>query len=184
MFYAELIMNSKTFTFRQLALSDIPLMYHWFNLLHVQQFYSLRQWTEDEVLKKLEPYIVGAKPVTGFIILMNDRPIGYIQKYPVRDFPWQDHNFTEEIVQNAAGIDLFIGEESLIGKGIGHELIQSFLEQYIWPVYQYCIVDPDLHNQAAIRCYQRLNFKEHAIVDNNDALVRPVKLKLMIKQRR
>lgn len=177
-------MNSKTFTFRQLALSNVPLMHHWFNLQHVQQFYSLRQWTEDEVLKNLEPYIVGTQPVNGFIILMNQTPIGYIQKYSVRDFPWQDHNFTEEIINNAVGIDLFIGDESLIGKGIGHKLIQLFLEQHIWPDYQYCIVDPDVDNNAAIRCYQKLNFKEHAVIDSKDAVDRPVRLKLMIKQGR
>lgn len=47
-------------------------MYLWFNMPHIQQFYSLRSWTEDEVLEKLKPYILGEKPVTGFIIIVND----------------------------------------------------------------------------------------------------------------
>lgn len=153
----------------------------WFNLPHVQKFYSLRQWTENEVLNKLEPYILCNKPVIGFIVLMNEQAIGYIQKYRVKDFPWPNQNLSEDIVNNAAGMDLFIGDLRLIGKGIGRELIQSFLEQHIWQDNQYCIVDPDTNNLPAIRCYQSLNFREHGVVDTKDALDRPVKLMLMIK---
>ena len=72
-------------SFRELNLGDIPLMYRWFNLPHVIKFYSLRKWTEDEVGKKLIPYIIGETPISGFIILINEKPIGYIQQYKVSD---------------------------------------------------------------------------------------------------
>ncbi len=166
--------------FKALDFSDIPLMHYWFNMPHVQKFYSLRSWTEDEVLAKLTPYISGDKPVSGFVILLDANPIGYLQSYEVSDYPWSNQNLPEEIVKGAIGVDLFIGDERLLGKGLGQQIIQTFIETRVCPQYQYCIVDPDMNNVPAIRCYERLKFKEHQIIDTEDALQRPTKLKLMI----
>ena len=82
------------FIFKPLSFSDVPLMCQWFNLPHVQKFYSLRPWTEDEVLEKFQPYITGDKPVLGFIVLMNEKPIGYIQQYKIRDYPWPNQKLS------------------------------------------------------------------------------------------
>lgn len=171
------------FSFTPLSLSDVPLMHQWFNLPHVQKSYSLRKWTETEVLDKLKPYINGDKPVLGFIILMNEKPIGYVQQYKISDYPWPNQNLPEEILNNAAGMDLFIGDERLIGKGIGGQIVQAFIENKIWPEFQYCVVDPDIKNIAAIRCYEKLNFRNHAIIETKDALDQPATLRLMMLKR-
>lgn len=167
-------------TFRTLDFSDIPLMYKWFNFPHVQKYYSLRCWSEKEVLNKLQPYILGTQPVSGFIILFNESPIGYLQSYAVKNYPWPDQNISQEIIDHAAGIDLFIGTSDLIGHGWGRIIIQTFLQNNIWPEYKYCIVDPEVTNEAAIRCYESLQFKEHAIIETTDAMNQPTSLKLMI----
>lgn len=169
-----------TITFRALEFSDIPLMHIWFNTAHVQQFYSLRTWTENEVLEKLSPYILGDKPVSGFIILFNDTPIGYVQSYKVSDYPWPKQHLSQAIIDNAAGMDLFIGNSENIGKGLGSQIILTFIKHKLWPRFQYCIVDPDLKNQAAIRCYEKIGFNEHKIIETVDALEQPTQLKLMI----
>jgi len=170
-------------SFRPLNFTDIPLIHRWFNLPHIQKYYSLQQWTKNEVLNKLKPYIEGTKPVTGYIVLMNDSPIGYIQYYRVSDYPWPDQNLTEEIVNQAAGLDMFIGDEKLIGKGFGSKIVSDFLNQFIWPEFEYCLVDPDITNTAAIRCYEKINFREHSSINGKDALDRPAVLKLMILKR-
>ena len=63
------------------------------------------------------------------------RPIGYIQSYPLKDHPWENQDLSNKIVQQAAGIDLFIGEEECLGKGLGCEIINYFLEKHIWPFF-------------------------------------------------
>ncbi len=171
------------FTFKPLSFADMSLMYQWFNLPHVQKFYSLRQWTEDQVLEKLKTYLTGDKPVSGFIVLMNEKPIGYVQQYKIADYPWPNQNLSQEIIDKAAGMDLFIGDEDACGKGIGSQIINEFIENKIWPEFQWCIVDPDIKNIAAIKCYEKLNFQSHAVIDSNDALGQPVKLNLMILKR-
>lgn len=171
------------FTFKPLSISDVTLMCQWFNLPHIQKFYSLRQWTEDQVLEKLKPYITGYKPVLGLIVLMNEKPIGYVQQYKISDYPWPNQNLPQAIIDNAAGMDLFIGDEGLIGRGIGSQIINEFIKSKIWSQFQYCIVDPDINNIAAIKCYGKLNFQSHSVIDSEDALGRPVKLNLMILKR-
>lgn len=88
------------FTFKPLSFADVPLMYRWFNLPHVQKFYSLREWAEKEVLEKLKLYITGEKPVSGFIVLMDENPIGYVQQYKISeqyevgDYSWLDQGLS------------------------------------------------------------------------------------------
>jgi aminoglycoside 6'-N-acetyltransferase len=177
------------FTFKPLSFSDVPLMCQWYNLPHVQKFYSLRQWTEKEVLEKLKLHITGEKPVLGFIVLMGEDPIGYVQQYKiseqyeVSDYFWLDQNLSQAIVNNAAGMDLFIGDEKFIGKGIGSAIIKAFIESKIWSQFQYCVVDPDVRNISAIKCYEQLNFQDHAVIDTENELGQPVKLNLMILKR-
>ena len=53
--------------FKKLESSDIRLLYAWFNKPHVQTFYSLRDWSFDEVLQKMQPILTEIKPVVGSV---------------------------------------------------------------------------------------------------------------------
>ncbi|MES2217623.1 MAG: hypothetical protein V4501_04330 [Pseudomonadota bacterium] len=63
-------------------------------------------------------------------------------------------------------------------------MIQEFIENKIWPNFQYCIVDPDTKNMAAVRCYEQLHFRDHALIETKDALGQPAILRLMILKRK
>lgn len=167
-------------TFKPLNFSDIPLMHRWFNLPHIQLFYSIRAWTEDEILIKLKPYIIGEKPVTALIVLFDDKPIGYLQYYKVKDYPWPNQTLPDDIIENAAGMDLFIGEPEMIGHGLGQAIISQCLQTIIWPKFKYCIVDPDIQNHDAIKCYQKLKFKTYQAIETTDAMNKAVRLQLML----
>lgn len=159
------------------------LIHQWFNNPHVQAFYSLRSWTLEDVAKKLMPHIRHEKQIHGFIIFVNTIPVGYVQYCPVKDHPWEDQELPENIAQEAAGMDLFIGEEKYLGKGLGQEIVLCFLENYIWPYYQYCIVDPDVRNESSIRLFQKCGFIKHKVISTADALKRRVQLQLFIKKK-
>ena len=168
-----------SFIFRPLSKGDIPLIHRWFNMPHVQTFYSLRQWTEEEVLEKLKPILEKEQPIFGFIIYYSQKPIGYIQYYRLADYPWPNQDIDEEISQLAAGLDLFIGEVSFIQKGIGSKAILSFLEEEIWLHFSFCFVDPDLRNEASIRMFQKCGFQLHKNIHTVNALKQSVMLSLM-----
>jgi len=170
-------------SFQPLQQEDSSLMHMWFNRPHVQQFYSLRSWQEMEVLEKLKPSLSSEKQLLGFIVRLGDIAIGYIQHYPVKDHPWAGQDLEEEILSKACGIDLFIGEEKWIHKGLGREIVNTFLETKVWPHFSYCVVDPDIHNTISIRMFQKCGFSLHKTVQAVNKLGKSSDLCLMVKER-
>lgn len=168
--------------FKPLDESHFDLMLNWFNKPHVQAFYSLKTWTHETIRKKLEPYVRGENQINGFIIYAEDHPIGYIQSYPVKDHPWEKQDLSEEIIQEAAGFDLFIGEETSLNRGLGKQIIDAFLTKSIWPNYRYCLVDPDIRNEASLRSFQKCGFIEHKQIAGKNALNQKVTFKLLMKE--
>lgn len=170
-------------TFKPLSEEDFELILEWFNQPHVQAYYSLRPWTYEEVYRKLTPYTRGEFQMSSYIICLDEHSIGYIQSYPVREHPWDNQDLTEEVTQKAAGFDLFIGDPNYLRKGLGEKIVESFLENYIWPTYRYCVVDPNIQNAASLYLFQKCGFKEHKQINSKDALQQSVILKLMIRER-
>lgn len=166
--------------FEPLQRKHFSIIHEWFNKPHVQSFYSLRHWTLEEVKNKLSPYIDGN--VHGFLI-SNGSPIGYIQYYSIKDYPWNGQDLTEDIVKTGAGLDLFIGEEEYIGKGIGKEAIKAFLEEMIWNKYDYCVVDPHKDNLNSIKLFESCGFRKHKEIESENALKEKTILSLYIKKK-
>jgi aminoglycoside 6'-N-acetyltransferase len=166
--------------FEPFSEKHFQLIHEWFNFSHVQEFYSLRFWTYEEVVIKMTPYITGEKKVSAFIAYIDNVPIASIQKCKILEHPWPDMELPNEIVLNAAGLDFFIGPSMYLRKGLGSKIVQHFLKQEIWPFFDYCIVDPDIRNEASCQFFKKLGFKTHKIIQMKDALEKNVDLKLMI----
>ncbi len=179
-------MNDKSdpeISFTPLQQTHFSLIYDWFNMPHVQSFYSLRAWTLKEVGQKLTPYIQGVGDMKCYVISCHKTLIGYIQRYPVKMHPWNNQDLTNEIIDNSAGIDLFIGEREFVGNGLGHPILDAFLKKHIWPHYRYCLADPDINNNASMSFFRKCGFKELQQISSKDSLQRSVTLQLFIKQR-
>lgn len=60
----------------------------------------------------------------------------------------------------SAGIDLFIGEPDLIGKGLGPAAIRAFLRDVVFARYDVaeCVIGPSVRNLSAIRAYEKAGF--------------------------
>lgn len=164
-----------------------PLLTKWFNRPHVQEFYSLHAWTLEEVRSKYTPYIQKEKPLNCFIAYIDGTPFAFIQDYALKDFPWPEQNFTAEIIQKSAGIDLFIGKVSMLNKGLGTELLKVFLQTHVWPRYDFCVVDPEIRNVASQRFFHKCGFRVHKTIHTSDTLerdglVREVSLVLMTRR--
>ena len=168
-------------SFIPLSASHLPFIHEWFNKPHVQEFYSLRKWTFDEVESKLLPYINQEKPVYPYMVYLDQQPVAYIQYYRVMDYPWPEQALSEEMITQSAGFDFFIGEEEYIGKGIGCMIVETFLNELIWPNFSYCMVDPDIHNERSLKFFEKCGFKLHKVIDAEDALGKSSQLRLMIR---
>jgi aminoglycoside 6'-N-acetyltransferase len=144
--------------FRALGRDDLRLMREWLRRDHVRRWWDEHQSDED-VLAHYLPAVEGRRPVDLYLILLDGRPIGFIQSYLLADHP----DFAERVGLGAgvAGVDLFIGEEELTGKGLGVEVLRRFVRDVVFaePATIACIADPDIRNTASIRAFEKAGFR-------------------------
>ena len=88
-----------------------------------------------------------------------ERPIGFIQCYRIDDY--DAYGTALALDAPAAGIDLFIGEPSEIGKGQGPAAIRLFLRDVVFQRYDVdeCVIGPSVKNASAIRAYEKAGFR-------------------------
>jgi RimJ/RimL family protein N-acetyltransferase len=144
--------------FRPMTRDDLPLMLEWLRREHVRAWWG--EWKAlDEVVEHYLPAIEGPKPTDLFLILLDGRPAGFVQTYLVADHP--DFAALVGVGPDIAGVDLFLGEADLLGRGLGTEAIGSFVRSIVFarPATVACIADPDVRNAASIRAFENAGFR-------------------------
>jgi aminoglycoside 6'-N-acetyltransferase len=144
--------------FRALGRDDLGLMYEWLRREHVRRWWDEHDSYED-VARHYLPAIEGRKPVGLYLILLDGGPVGFVQAYLVADYP--DFAARVGFGDGVAGVDLFIGEEELTGKGLGSEVLRAFVRDVVFaePETTACIADPDARNAASIRAFEKAGFR-------------------------
>lgn len=150
-----------TFTFSPVREDDLDLIRTWLLRPHVRRWYDdvpAEAYPEDTIADH-RTAIRGEDPTDYFVIELEGRPIGQIQSYRVDDDP--DYAAQLALGRPAIGIDLFIGEPELVGRGHGPALIRAFLRDVAFPRYgiELCIIGPTRSNVAAIRAYEKAGFR-------------------------
>lgn len=144
--------------FRPLRRDDLGLMHEWLRREHVRLWWDEHASYED-VAEHYLPAIEGRRPVDLYLILLDDRPVGFIQAYLVADHP--DFAALVGLAAGVAGVDLFVGEEELTGKGLGSEVLRAFVRDVVFAelATTACIADPDVRNEASIRAFEKAGFR-------------------------
>jgi RimJ/RimL family protein N-acetyltransferase len=158
-YYAFLIPHGtiNLVSFRALERSDFQLLQRWLSEPHVDAW-----WHDALDLAGLEqkygPRIDGTEPTHVFIIEHESRPIGWIQWYRWSDYPKYAAQLEAE--PNAAGIDLSIGEVSVVGKGIGSSAIREFILNVVSaePDITAIVTDPEERNGRSCRAFEKAGF--------------------------
>jgi aminoglycoside 6'-N-acetyltransferase len=149
------------YTFTPLREDDLELVRAWLLLPHVRAWYDdvATATYPDDAIAERGLAIRGEDPTDHFLIRIDGRPIGDIQSYRVDDHP--EYAAQIAIGRPAVGIDLFIGEVDLIGRGHGPALIRAFLRDVAFPRYgvALCVIGPSRGNTAAIRAYEKAGFR-------------------------
>lgn len=144
--------------FRYLTTDDLPLMHRWLNQGPCLRWYGLQPTRLTEVTGTYEPRLYGESTVLSLIASYDGHPVGYIQRYFTRDHDdyWGRQHFPDD----TAGIDLFIGEETLLYRGLGPLLTRAFLRTHVFAGQAgRCLIDPHPENRAAIRAYEKVGFR-------------------------
>jgi len=109
-------------SFRPLARADFTLLARWIAAPHVAPW-----WREDSSHAAVErgygPAVDGDDPTEMFVVVVDGRDIGFVQRYRLDDYP----DWSRAIdIGEAAGIDYLIGEADAVGVGIGPVVVNAF----------------------------------------------------------
>jgi aminoglycoside 6'-N-acetyltransferase len=124
-------------TFTSLKESHFPLLLKWLEAPHVKKWWDQDiTYTPELVQEKFGKHI-HAHPISNkqtkltyaYISEVDNEAIGYIQAYNAKAHAEENNlelNFIEEPV---CGIDLFIGNEQYLHKGLGSAIIPSLINK-------------------------------------------------------
>ena len=157
--------------FRPLAEDDLPLVEEWLRRDHVAR------WWRDDIAESLAEYraaLEGREPTDHFTIVVDGCAIGMIQTYLVSDYPeWEE---VVQVGEGVAGVDILIGEEDLIGRGLGPQILAEFARDVITaPAVVATVEEP---NRRSWRAFEKAGFRHVRDVEEDGAPHRLMRLDL------
>jgi aminoglycoside 6'-N-acetyltransferase len=145
-------------SFRRMTAEDFRLLHEWLQREHVRRWWTKHE-TYEKVVEHYLPAVEGREPTDLYVILLNERPAGFIQTYLVSDYP--EYRELVGVEDGVAGVDLFLAEEGLTGRGVGSRVLADFVREIVFAVAttQACIADPDAENRGSIRAFEKAGFR-------------------------
>src|SRR5262249_2160327 len=100
-----------------------------------------------------------------FVVTIDGRSFAYLQCYDQR--AWPDNGLGIHPA-GTRGIDQFIGEPDMTGRGHGSAFIRAFILDLMRAGTPRVLTDSDPPNARAIRAYERAGFRKDRMVDTPD----------------
>jgi aminoglycoside 6'-N-acetyltransferase len=148
-------------TFRPVGRMDFPLLGRWLAAPHVEPWWR-EAYDPASIEARYGPIIDGADPAEVFVVLLDNEPVGLIQRYLIDDEPqWKQSLQPANVPEPSVGVDYLIGTQELIGKGLGPTVIDRFVRK-TWRRYPGVVaavadVHPD--NRRSWRALERTGFR-------------------------
>ena len=150
-----------TMRLRALGVDDLPVLAGWLGAPHVA-----RWWREPSdlasVTARYGPLAAGVEPTEGLIVELDCRPVGFVQRYLLRDDPQWAATVAVGVGElEAASIDYLIGEERLTGRGLGGRMV-ALVAADSWDRHRTIdaiVVDVRAEHRASWRALERAGFE-------------------------
>jgi aminoglycoside 6'-N-acetyltransferase len=147
------------YVFRPMVVADLPLIRQWLARPHVREW-----WGDPSEQYELVSGDLDEPAMDQFIVSAGSNDFGYLQCYELT--AWNS-GFGEH-PRGTRGIDLFIGEPGMIGRGHGSAFIRAFVEDLLRRGAPRIVTDPDPDNARAVRAYAKAGFEKAGMVDTPD----------------
>ena len=137
---------------RPAALSDLALLHHWDTKPHVIAA------TGNDGRVDWEAELSRSSDWGEWLIAEVDgRPVGIMQ---VIDPAREESHYWGNVARDLRALDIWIGEETDLGRGYGTQMMRLVLEQcFSDPAVRAVLLDPLATNTRAHRFYERLGFR-------------------------
>jgi aminoglycoside 6'-N-acetyltransferase len=152
-------MTAPAIAFRPFDAADFQQVFLWLIRPHVARGYGQPPGSFMEFVAKFGPRTRPDNAVKAWIVTIDGRDAGYIQTYRIDAFP--DYAAQLACDGDAAGVDLFIGEESLTHRGYGPRALERFVEDVVFAQSRAscCIAGPLEGNRESIRAFEKAGFR-------------------------
>jgi aminoglycoside 6'-N-acetyltransferase len=148
--------------FRPFRRADFPLLLGWFGREHVRRWWYDEPETLDAMEAKYARELDGTDPTTSFVIVLDGRPIGFIESYRAADYA---EEWPVGAPPGAVGVDLLIGEEELTGRGLGPEILRAYTARLLRdPAVSQVIAGVELENYPSLRAFEKAGFVRTRVV--------------------
>lgn len=141
--------------FDPLRAEDLPLVRDWLGREHV------RCWWRDggQSLVHAEDALAGRDLTRYFLIVVDGRAVGMIETYLVAD----NADWGETIGEgpDSAGLDLLIGEEDAVGRGLGPQVLAQFAREIVFarPETTAVVATVEEANRRSWRAFEKAGFR-------------------------
>ena len=155
-----MIPKNNQITFKKFSKKYVPLFYKWAEIPFVKNTWFQEGYEpKEKILEKIK----GNGYDYPFLILLDNKPIGYIQYADLFVF-LQKNPFGKTAYENIQPgdvcVDLFIGEKNYLNQGYGTEIVTQFTDWLLKkPKIKKILIDPSTENKRAIRCYEKAGFR-------------------------
>ena len=154
---------------RSLRDDDLPLMARWRNEPHVRRWWEmdgdLVPYTVDDAREDYGPDLAPGAQTTAAIIVMANRPVGYVQWYRWSDYP-EAADMGVPGDPDAFGLDIFIGEPEVVGTGVGSATVDLVCRTLFAERQASCVaLLTAIGNEHAQRAYEKAGMRKarHAL---------------------
>jgi aminoglycoside 6'-N-acetyltransferase len=147
------------YVFHPMSAADLSLIRRWLEAPEVS-----RWWGQPDEQYALVAGDLDHPDMDQFIVATGNYPFGYIQCY--RLSTWNQGFGSHP--PNTRGIDQFIGEPEMIGRGHGSSFIRQFVDTLITSGIPRVVTDPDPDNDRAVHAYAKAGFQRERLVDTPD----------------
>jgi aminoglycoside 6'-N-acetyltransferase len=138
---------------RPAVLSDVPLLTRWDSMPHV-----IAATGDDDSPDWNEELLEADAWTEHLIAVEHERPVGIVQ---VIDPAHEHTHYWGECEDGLRALDIWIGEESDLGRGLGTKMMTLALDHcFAEPSVDAVLIDPLAANVRARRFYERLGFVE------------------------
>jgi aminoglycoside 6'-N-acetyltransferase len=150
------------YQFHPMSAADLPLVRRWLAAPHIAEW-----WGEPDEQFGLVSGDLNEPAMDQFIVTEDARPFGYMQCYDPT--AWRENGLGAH-PPGTRGIDQFIGEPNMVGRGHGSAFIRLFVDGVLATGTPRVLTDPDPENIRAIRAYENAGFRRDREVETPDGI--------------
>ena len=150
--------------FESLRAEHLALLREWLGREHVSRWWR----TREESVTHAEEALAGLDATDYYLIVADGRAVGMIETYRVDDHPdWAA--LVGEQGADASGLDLLIGEEDAVGRGLGPQVLEAFTREVIFraPDIKAVVATVEEANRRSWRAFEKAGFRHVGDVEED-----------------